>query len=544
MSVAVEAPPAPRRPASGPAGRVVAGLVLLSAASAWLRLGGRGFSLWVDEGMSVGIASHPLGEIPAVLGLDGSPPLYYLALHLWMALFGTSEAAVRSLSLVVATAAVPVAWWAGRSLFGRRVGWAAAVLVASASYLTVHSREARMYTLVVVLGLVAVSAYLQVLVLRRRRLLAALVVSLAALLYTHHWGLFVAAALVVTLPVCIRAAGRDRRPVMVDAGIAFGGVAVLYAPWAPRLFAQLRQTGAPWSRTPDVGDALRSIVSVLGSPWVALVLVLAVAPLVVHLARRRAHQPGGGPPAVTSADGEHQGEGVMVAALGVILVATVAGSWLSSQVEPAWSARYFGVYLPPLVLLVALALERAGRRGVLALAVVVALWTVPSFAVWDSPSAAVPKSNVAALAGRLAPVVRPGDVVMATQFEQVPLLHYYLGPGLRYADPTGAVADPTVADWRNALARMATARPPEVLAPLVAGLQPGGHVVLACPRLFTDGDDALWYRLMDRHCESAEAALAATPGIEKLWGPFPPPASEEVGAAMAVTLYRRSGTPR
>jgi mannosyltransferase len=521
-----------------------AGLAALAAVSGALRLGGRGFSLWVDEGMSVGIASHPLGVIPTVLSQDGSPPLYYLLLNLWMGVFGSSEAAVRSMSLVVATAAVPVAWWAARSLFGSRVGWVAAVLVAFSSYLTLHSREARMYSLVVLLGLVAVSAFLQVFVLRRRRLLALLVASLAALVYTHHWGLFVAVALAAALAVCILAAGGDRRPAMVDAGIVFAGLAVLYGPWVPTLVDQVRETGAPWSRTPGGADALGSIPSVLGGPWVSLVLGLALAVLGVRAVRRARRRRSGGGGAGFLASFCARDEDTMVLALGVILVTTVAVSWLSSQLEPAWSSRYFGAYLPTLVLLAALALERAARAGLVALAVVVALWTVPSFAGWTSPSAPVPKSNVAALARRLEPVVQPGDVVMATQLEQVPLLRHYLGPGLRYADPTGVVADPLVADWRRAMARMAAARPPEVLDPLVDALEPGGHVVLACPRLFTDEDDALWYRLMDRHCESAHAALAATPGVEKLWGPVPPPTLDQVGASMAVTLYRRSGEAR
>jgi len=527
---------------------IAAGLAVLAGVSVLARSGGRGFSLWVDEGMSVGIASHSLTEIPAVLVRDGSPPLYYVVLHLWMGLFGSSEVAVRSLSLVIALVAIPVAWWAGRALFGGRVGWVAAVLVAFSSYLTVYSRGARMYTLVVVLGLVVVAAFLQVFVLRRRRLMAVLVIGLAALLYTHHWGLFLAAALIVTLPVCILASDGDRRGAMVDAGIAFVGVAVLYAPWVPTLVAQVRGTGAPWSRTPGGADAVGSIPSVLGGPWVSLVLGLAVVALAVRLVRRRhSFRPSasGCSEVGVSADLDYQKhEGVMVAALAVILLTTVGASWLSSQLEPAWSTRYFGVYLPPLVLLGALALERAAKVGLVALAVVVGLWSVPSFGTWQSPSAAVPKSNVAELAGRLEPLIRPGDVVMATQLEQIPLLRYYLGRGLRYADPAGVVADPTVADWRHALARMAAARPADVLVPLVSGLEPGGHVVLACPRLFTDGDDTLWYRLMDRHCESAGAALAATPGLEKLWGPIPPPALDEAGASMAVSLYRRrGGTP-
>ena len=54
---------------------------------------------WIDEAISVGIASHPLTEIPGALRQDGSPPLYYLLLHEWMALVGTGEEETRALSL-------------------------------------------------------------------------------------------------------------------------------------------------------------------------------------------------------------------------------------------------------------------------------------------------------------------------------------------------------------------------------------------------------------------------------------------------------------
>ncbi len=99
---------------------MVAGLVALLAISLLLRLEGLGVSLWLDEGISIGIASHPLGDIPGLLVQDGSPPLYYLLLHGWMSLFGDGAVAVRSLSLLAALAMVPAAYWAGRSLFGAR----------------------------------------------------------------------------------------------------------------------------------------------------------------------------------------------------------------------------------------------------------------------------------------------------------------------------------------------------------------------------------------------------------------------------------------
>ena len=74
---------------------------------------------WIDEGLSVGIASHPLSAIPGVLREDGSPPLYYLLLKLWMSVFGSGEADTHALSIAFALLTVPVAW-AGRARPVRR----------------------------------------------------------------------------------------------------------------------------------------------------------------------------------------------------------------------------------------------------------------------------------------------------------------------------------------------------------------------------------------------------------------------------------------
>ncbi len=63
----------------------------LVALSLYLRTRDLDAGFWIDEGLSVGIADRPLADIPGVLRLDGSPPLYYSLLHVWMALAGRSE---------------------------------------------------------------------------------------------------------------------------------------------------------------------------------------------------------------------------------------------------------------------------------------------------------------------------------------------------------------------------------------------------------------------------------------------------------------------
>src|SRR4051812_30988084 len=47
----------------------------LVAISLALKLRGLGRDYWIDEGLSVGIGSHPLSAIPGLMRQDGSPPL-------------------------------------------------------------------------------------------------------------------------------------------------------------------------------------------------------------------------------------------------------------------------------------------------------------------------------------------------------------------------------------------------------------------------------------------------------------------------------------
>src|SRR5437588_1578275 len=94
-------------------------LVLLTALSLFMRTRYLSGQFWMDEALSVGISSHSLTSIPGVLRHDGSPPLFYLLLHVWMSVFGTSESATHAMSLMFGMLTIPAGMWAGWSLFGR-----------------------------------------------------------------------------------------------------------------------------------------------------------------------------------------------------------------------------------------------------------------------------------------------------------------------------------------------------------------------------------------------------------------------------------------
>jgi len=109
------------------------------------------------------------------------------------------------------------------------------------------------------------------------------------------------------------------------------------------------------------------------------------------------------------------------------------------------------------------------------------------------------KSDMRDVAAEMAPLLHQGDLVVSGQPEQVPLTHYYLPSGLRYASTLGPSKDPTYADWVKALDHLKAARPAATLGPLLATLRPGQQVLFVRP--LTEGAhnwSAPWTQLVRR----------------------------------------------
>jgi mannosyltransferase len=422
------------------------GLGLLCAGSLWLRTRMLGAGFWIDEGISVGIAHHPLTAIPHLLREDGSPPLYYLLLHVWIGWFGDGERATHVLSLLLALACIPVAFWAARAIFGRTAAWICAALAAVDPYLTYYAQETRMYTLAALFSLVATLAFVRGVIEGRRRWLVVLVTSLVLLLYTHNWGIFFCVGLAVATAVFARRRWRE-------AAVAGGAVALLYAPWVPTLLYQAQHTGAPWARRPGAHALVLAPASVFAADIAFGALALAAASGLSRQRRQAAPM-----------------------ALLVIAGATIVVAWTGSQFSPSWTSRYFAVLLGPLLLAAGAGLARAGRLGIAALATAIFLW-----AVWTGYTPHDQKSNVRAIAGGVAPYLQPGDLVLSTHPEQIPALRYYLGPDERYATQLGLVTDPRIMDWRDALERIEAVTVRRDLPPVLATVKPGQHLVVVSP---------------------------------------------------------------
>ncbi len=218
--------------------------------------------LWWDEGYSVWFATHPLGQMAALTAEDIHPPLYYALLHGWTQLVGAGPAALRLLSVVLGTLAIPAIYLAGRRLTGsRRVAALAAFLLAINPLHVFYSQEIRMYGLVALLstGVIAAawrifgpetqrhgdaavsgpSPHHLIAVSPRHHVIYIFLATLA--LYTQYYTAF------LPIGLTLYAAWRWRRDLRNLARwlAAQAAVAVLYLPWilyaAPKLVPYVSQ---------------------------------------------------------------------------------------------------------------------------------------------------------------------------------------------------------------------------------------------------------------------------------------------------------------
>jgi mannosyltransferase len=437
-------------------------LIVLMAISAYVRtryLSAPVGQFWEDEAITTGIASHSLSAIPGILRHDGAPPLFYMLLHVWISVFGASESATHALSLVFGLLMIPAGMWAGWSLFGRRAGLYMAVLCAISTFLTAYAQETRMYELMALLGLLETTAFIHAFVHRRRGYLILFAVCQALMLYTHAWGIFFGAGLVVAL-IPIWLASKDRRGVVRDAVLAYVGAGVLFLPWVPNFIYQATHTGAPWAPTIRFGVPVLLSRDLLGADRITVALltawIIGLAPLFTKRQRRTV-------------------DGTMMWSLIWLIAGTLIVAWLASQITPAFVARYMAPLLPAILFLAAWGAARSGVVGLVMIALVAA------FIVHISSYAPKYKSDMQDVSGEVTPLLHRGDLVVSAQPDSTPLAWYYLPAGLRYATTLGPVKDASYMNWVDALKRLQAAPPAPILDPLVASLRPGQQLLYIRP---------------------------------------------------------------
>jgi mannosyltransferase len=401
---------------------IVAGI---TAAAATLRLATLGLQSYHHD--EIVTASRVLRgslwhAIEKVGSSESAPPLYYLLAWLWTQILGTGEVGLRSLSAVAGIAVVPVAFLIGAELRGRRTGIVAAALVAVNPMLVWYSQEARSYSLLVLLGSVALLFFLRARRSGSTRDMACWALASSLAIATHYFAGF--PALVEAAWLVAGQRSRARRPV---AGVAAAAALLLplallqisqadHTDWIGKLGLAYRvgQSGVAFM-VGETGDLIAEPVR----PLLALVpgLLVVAALLLLALRGSRSERRSGG----------------VVASLAVVtllfpLVLALAGKdfVIDRNLLPA---------LVPLLVVVALGItaSRAGRAGTVVGAALVAYSL--GFTVWTNFDYSLQRPDWRAVAEKLGEPTRPR--AMVTWMLGAGPLRHYLSTGSFQVEPGG-----------------------------------------------------------------------------------------------------------
>ncbi len=249
-------------------------------------------SLWFDEGYSMyvvrdaealrdespaAVARHLLNSLRDTVArtrADVHPPLYFVLLDGWTLIAGESVFVVRLLSTFFGLIGLAATYTLGRRLFDHQTGLVALLVLATAGMFIYYSRETRMYTLLLALSALATLAYVRWWDAPTRKRTLIYAGLLAALMYTHYVGVFIALThglhLLLTRP---RKLKLMVAPVMLAEG--------LYAPWLPALYWQFTtHGGAAAIPFDDLNVALAALIYFLTSGYWGLHLLAMGSALV------------------------------------------------------------------------------------------------------------------------------------------------------------------------------------------------------------------------------------------------------------------------
>jgi 4-amino-4-deoxy-L-arabinose transferase-like glycosyltransferase len=220
-----------------------------------------GYGIWFDEAYHIALISLPATSdmLGAVLANPPSDPLYVLLLRGWSGMFGTGDASVRALSVLFGTVTVPATYALGCLLAGRSAGLLGAGLIAVSPYAVEFSQEAALYALAALMTTVALA--LGISWQRTGRGGLAYVLAAAIAIYSHYvvavvLALFAFGALLPSLRPESRVPPQKYL-------LATGGATALWLPWLVPTLLSWGTVEVPRSSLPQV-LSVSGVLSALG----------------------------------------------------------------------------------------------------------------------------------------------------------------------------------------------------------------------------------------------------------------------------------------
>ncbi|MEK7597499.1 MAG: glycosyltransferase family 39 protein [Patescibacteria group bacterium] len=197
---------------------------------------------WRDEAFSYFMAKKNIIEMIFLTVKDFNPPLYYFILHYWMKIFGGSEIALRSLSIVFFWATIYVAFLFLNKIFKmkERKAFFYLILFIINPLLLYYAFEARMYSMLAFFASLSCYAFYK----KNNRLY---LFSTIAGLFTHYFML-----LVVFSQIFILIINRKNIKFIKNKFVYLS--LLVFSPWLVFFFSQNKLQSSFWIEKPHLKD--------------------------------------------------------------------------------------------------------------------------------------------------------------------------------------------------------------------------------------------------------------------------------------------------
>lgn len=364
---------------------VIAVCGLVTAGLVFAHLGAPSF--WYDEAASAAFSHLSVAQLAAtVRHQDAFYAFYYLLLH-GISDVSQSEAALRSLSALAGVGFTIATALLAQRLAGARAAVAAAIIATCSPLAFGAAREARPYSLFMLLATLLSWAFLRAAESPVRRRWIVFVATAVLACYVHLFAIFVVAAHALWAFLVRRALYRR------GFGLALAAIVAALVP----LLLLIRGNGNvnAWIPRPGIADLARLGVSFAGSEKaLALIVLVLCFAAVLGLLRLRRHQS----PTIAEP----------WLFLAFWLFTPIVVVFAASLVRPIFIDRYLDGAYPAYVLLVALALARLPlAASAAAIALIVALMVKPIELAYHPSNEDWRSATAFVLAA-----ARPGDAVV------------------------------------------------------------------------------------------------------------------------------------
>ena len=145
------------------------------------------WSIWFDEAFTAYLVRFNYVDIARYTATDVHPPLYYWVVKAWTSLWGTSELAFRSFSMVCGALAIVLGFVLIKKLFGKRAAVLGAWLMALSPMFIRYGEEARMYTMVTAIVFAATYMLIRAMETNERKYWVWYGILIALGMWTHYF---------------------------------------------------------------------------------------------------------------------------------------------------------------------------------------------------------------------------------------------------------------------------------------------------------------------------------------------------------------------